>query len=64
MSNDSTDQTALIKKVANDLHRLNASVMQAVEGGVTVELMRVSRHHNEKGAWGDLLVPIIHQDKK
>ncbi len=63
MTNKQEDKTALIRKVANDLHRLNASVMEAVNGGITVELMRVSRHHDEKGAWGDLLVPIIHQDK-
>ena len=63
MTDNQDDKTALIRKVANDLHRLNASVMEAVNGGITVELLRVSRHHDEKGAWGDLLVPIIHQDK-
>ena len=32
----STDQQAVIRMVANDLHRLNQSVMKAVEAGVSV----------------------------
>lgn len=53
------DQQALIRNVANDLHRLNASVARAVDAGVSVELMRSARHHGGEGAWGDLLTPII-----
>jgi hypothetical protein len=45
--------------LANDLHRLNQSVARAVEAGVTVELIRSSRHHNGDGNWGDLLIPVI-----
>jgi hypothetical protein len=45
--------------VANDLHRLNQSVMKAVEAGVSVELIRSARHHGGDGNWGDLLTPII-----
>lgn len=48
-----------IRMLANDLHRLNQSVVRAVEAGVTVELIRSSRHHNGDGNWGDLLVPVI-----
>jgi hypothetical protein len=52
------DQQAAIRMVANDLHRLNQSVMKAVDAGVSVELVRSARHHNE-GNWGDLLIPVI-----
>ena len=52
-------QQAAVRQLANDLHRLNASVMKAVEAGISVELMRSARHHGGEGAWGDLLTPII-----
>jgi hypothetical protein len=45
--------------LANDLHRLNQSVMKAVEAGVSVELVRSARHHSGEGNWGDLLIPVI-----
>ncbi|MCQ2005296.1 hypothetical protein [Rhizobium sp. NRK18] len=53
------DQQAMIRMVANDLHRLNQSVMKAVDAGVSVELVRSARHHGGDGNWGDLLIPII-----
>jgi hypothetical protein len=52
------EQQAVIRMVANDLHRLNQSVMKAVDAGVSVELIRSARHHNE-GNWGDLLIPVV-----
>ncbi len=55
----SADQQATIRMVANDLHRLNQSVMKAVEAGVSVELIRSARHHGGDGNWGDLLIPVI-----
>ena len=55
----SDDQQAVIRMVANDLHRLNQSVMKAVEAGVSVELVRSARHHSGGGNWGDLLIPVI-----
>ncbi|EKF40905.1 SMc00767 family acetate metabolism repressor [Nitratireductor indicus] len=54
-----SDQQAMIRMVANDLHRLNQSVMKAVDSGVSVELVRSARHHGGEGNWGDLLVPVI-----
>ena len=54
-----TDQQAAIRTLANDLHRLNQSVMKAVESGVSVELVRTARHHAGDGNWGDLLIPVI-----
>ena len=55
----SVDQQATIRMLANDLHRLNQSVMKAVEAGVSVELVRSARHHGGAGNWGDLLIPVI-----
>ena len=54
-----TDQQQAIRMVANDLHRLNQSVMKAVEAGVSVEIVRTARHHGGDGSWGDLVVPVI-----
>jgi hypothetical protein len=53
------DQQAAVRMLANDLHRLNQSVMKAVEAGVSVELVRSARHHGGGGNWGDLLIPVI-----
>lgn len=55
----SSDQQSAVRMLANDLHRLNQSVMHAVEAGVSVELIRSARHHGGQGNWGDLLVPIV-----
>lgn len=59
VSTMNADQQATIRMLANDLHRLNQSVMKAVEAGVSVELVRSARHHGGAGNWGDLLVPVI-----
>ncbi|MDR7143307.1 hypothetical protein [Rhizobium sp. BE258] len=53
------DQQSMIRMLANDLHRLNASVMKAVESGVSVELVRSARHHGGDGNWGDLMIPVV-----
>jgi hypothetical protein len=58
-SSMSADQQAMIRMLANDLHRLNRAVMNAVEAGVSVELVRSARHHGGNGNWGDLLIPVI-----
>jgi len=55
----SPDQQTTIRSLANDLHRLNHSVMKAVEAGVSVELVRSARHHGGDGNWGDLLLPVV-----
>ena len=57
------NQEMAVRQLANALHRLNDTVIKAVNNGVTVELMRASRYHNEEGAWGDMMVPIIHKQK-
>ena len=55
----SEDQQMAIRSLANDLHRLNHSVMKAVDAGVSVELVRSARHHGGDGNWGDLLIPVV-----
>jgi len=47
------EQQASVRMLANDLHRLNQSVMNAVEAGMSVELIRSARQ------FGDLLTPVI-----
>ena len=53
------DQQAVIRMLANELHRLNQTVMNVVEAGVSVELVRSARHHGGNGNWGDLLIPVV-----
>ena len=58
-------QEAAIRRLADDIHRLNHAVIQAVESGLNVELIRSSRHHAEGTdgkKWGDLMVPVIARD--
>lgn len=55
----SDEQTAAIRALGNDLHRLNQAVVRCVEAGLSVELARTARHHAEGGYWGDLLVPVV-----
>lgn len=58
-SSMSQDQQSAIRMLANDLHRLNQAVMNAVDAGVSVELVRSARHHGGDGNWGDLMIPVI-----
>ena len=63
-SSEMTDMQKLaINRLANDLHRLNNSVIAAVESGVSIELQRGARHHAQ-GGWGDLMIPIVVKQKE
>ncbi|WP_448191156.1 SMc00767 family acetate metabolism repressor [Azospirillum sp. sgz301742] len=53
------EQESAVRIVANSLHRLNEAVVKCVDAGITVELMRTARYHNETGNWGDQLTPVI-----
>ena len=57
----SSNQAGVVENLTNDLHRLNQTVRQAVEAGVSVELVRSARHHGGSGNWGDLMVPVINR---
>lgn len=52
-------QTRAIQRVADAVHRMNEAVQRAVSEGISVELVRVTRHHNGGGAWGDQVVPAV-----
>ena len=52
-------QSEAIRRLANELHRLNNAVVAAVDSGLSVELQRGARHHAEGGYWGDLMIPIV-----
>ena len=54
-------QAKAIRALADDLHRLNQSVMRVVDSGVSVEILRTARHHAE-GHWGDMVVPVVVRD--
>jgi hypothetical protein len=50
--------------VADAAHRLNEAVQRAVKENLTVELIRVSRHHDGQGNWGDQIVPMIRGERR
>ncbi len=47
------EENSAVLIIAENLHRLNRSVSEAVEAGLTVEILRSSRCHDETGNWGD-----------
>ena len=54
-------QNHALRILADSLHRLNRAITQAVDAGITVELMRASRYHANGGIWGDQMIPIVHR---
>ena len=56
---DTSDRDRAIQRIADAVHRLNYAVQKAVDSGISVELIRVSRHHSGQGDWGDQIVPTI-----
>ncbi|MCG8493867.1 MAG: hypothetical protein MI743_19775 [Sneathiellales bacterium] len=56
-----TDEERAIVRVAEAVHRMNEAVQRAVSSGLSVELVRVSRFHDNKGNWGDQVVPTIRE---
>ncbi|MFG1430564.1 hypothetical protein V5F44_08105 [Xanthobacter sp. V2C-8] len=53
------EQEKAINRVADAVHRVNEAIQRAVAAGVSVELVRVSRHHDGAGAWGDQMIPLV-----
>lgn len=53
------EQESALRIMANSLHRLNDAVVKCVQAGITVELIRTARYHDEAGNWGDQLTPVI-----
>lgn len=58
LPNPSNDDRS-IQRIAEAVHRLNYAVQQAVDSGLSIELIRVSRHHSGQGNWGDQIVPTV-----
>jgi len=54
-----TGRETAVRRVADQMHRLNHAIAQAVEAGVSVELLRCSRYHSGNGHWGDQMQPIV-----
>ncbi len=38
---------------------MNAAISEAVNAGVSVQLVRTCRHHDGNGHWGDQVAPTI-----
>ena len=56
---DETEQDKAIRRIADAVHRTNEAIRQAVDSGISVELVRVSRYHEGHGNWGDQMIPVI-----
>lgn len=54
-----SDQDRALRRMADAVHTLNLAVMRAVDSGLSVELVRGSRHHDGTGNWGDQMVPLV-----
>ena len=50
-----------INRVADAVHRVNEAIQRAVASGISVELLRVSRHHDGAGSWGDQMIPLVRE---
>ncbi len=58
---DLPERERIINRMADAVHRMNEAIAKAVDTGITVELVRVSRHHCGSGNWGDQMVPMIRE---
>jgi hypothetical protein len=54
-----TAKDRAVTRVTEASHRLNDAVRRATDEGYSVELVRVSRHHDGAGNWGDQIVPTV-----
>lgn len=48
-----------MSRLTEELQRLNAAVMAAVDSGLSIEITRSARHHGGNGNWGDIMVPSV-----
>jgi hypothetical protein len=55
----SDQQQSAMTNLASQIDALNASMREAVDCGLTIELRRASRHHQEAGCWGDIIAPSV-----
>ena len=59
-----SEQERAVRRVADALHRANEAILRAVDAGISVEVIRVSRYHDGRGNWGDQMVPTIREAKR
>lgn len=52
-------QERAVNRIAEAVHRLNEAIQRAVDTGISIELVRVSRFHDGSGNWGDQMVPLV-----
>jgi hypothetical protein len=53
--NMTSTQRQQMTHVLEHIEKLNRSVKQAVESGLTIEISRAARHHCGGGNWGDVM---------
>ena len=59
-----SERDRAIHRLADAVHRTNEAIQRAVAAGVSVELVRVSRHHDGAGNWGDQMIPLVRDATK
>ncbi len=52
-------QQSCLTALNAQISQLNDSMRAAVDAGLTIELHRSARHHQEEGNWGDLIRPTV-----
>jgi hypothetical protein len=57
--NNKTAQSDIMRHVLNTVQHANEAIEHAVEAGLSIELVRVSRYHDTAGNWGDQMAPAI-----
>jgi hypothetical protein len=48
-----------VRKLNEAASIMNAAISEAVNAGVSVQLVRTCRHHDGQGHWGDQVAPSI-----
>jgi hypothetical protein len=58
-SNHANERGLCLGRIERTLADLNAQICQAVEAGLSVELVRSRRHHGGAGNWGDIMKTLV-----
>jgi hypothetical protein len=52
-------QQSCLSALTAQITQLNDSMRAAVDSGLTIELHRSARHHQQEGNWGDIIKPTV-----
>jgi hypothetical protein len=52
----------MLQYIEDSVHNANEAIRVAVDAGLSVELVRISRYHDGAGSWGDQLSPAIREN--